>query len=85
MSTDTNLSICTGWDINKALLSRLITDERTRQLLEIMPAERDYRVTLSEENLMSSRLWEFFRRAKVYMFSLLIWFCLYSICDMRSM
>ena len=48
-----------GWDFNKALLSGLITEERTRQLLEITVGERDYRVALSEENLRASRLWAF--------------------------
>ena len=51
MSTDTNLAICSGWDFNKALPSKLIAEKRTRQLLEIVPAEHDYRVALSEENL----------------------------------
>ena len=41
-------------------MSGLITEERTRQLLEIEVAERDYRVALSEANLKSSRLWAFF-------------------------
>ena len=59
MSIDTNLTICAGWDFNKALPSGLIAEERTRQLLEIVPAERDYRVALSEENLKSSRLCAF--------------------------
>ena len=58
-STSTNLSICAGWDFNKALSSGLITEERTRQLLESVCAERDYKVALSEENLKSSRLWAF--------------------------
>ena len=39
--------------------SGLIAEERTRQLLEIVVAERDYRVALSEENLKSSGLWAF--------------------------
>ena len=59
MSTDTNLFVCVGQDYNKALPSGLITEERTRQLLEIAIAERDYRVALSEVNLRSSRLWAF--------------------------
>ena len=59
MSTDTNLFVCAGRDYNKALLSGLITEERTRLLLEIVIAERDYKVALSEVNLRSSRLWAF--------------------------
>ena len=51
MSTDTNLSICAGRDFNKALSSGLIAKEWIQQLLEIVPAEHDYRVALSEENL----------------------------------
>ena len=39
--------------------SGLIVEKWTRQLLEITVAERDYRVTLSEVNLRSSRLWAF--------------------------
>ena len=60
MLNDTNLTICTGRDFNKALLSGLIAEERTRQLLEIVPAERDYRVALSKANLKSCQLWAFF-------------------------
>ena len=54
MLTDTNLFVCAGRDYNKALLSGLIADERTRLLLEIAAVERDYRVALSEENLRMS-------------------------------
>jgi len=53
------LIICAGRDFNKALPSGLITEERTRQLLGIVLAERDYRVALSEENLKSNGLWAF--------------------------
>ncbi|KAL5565741.1 hypothetical protein UlMin_028905 [Ulmus minor] len=42
-----------------SLPSGLIAEERTRQLLEVAVAERDYRVALSETNLRSSRLWAF--------------------------
>ena len=56
-STDTNVYVCAGRDYNKALPSGLIADDRTRQLLEITIAERDYRVALSEENLLASHLW----------------------------
>ena len=59
MSNDTNLFVCSGRDYNKALPSGLIAEERTRQLLEIAVAERDYRVALSAVNLRSSRLWAF--------------------------
>ena len=59
MSTDTNVFVCAGRDYNKALPSGLIAEERTRQLLEVGVAERDYRVALSETNLRSSRLWAF--------------------------
>ena len=51
MSTDTNLAICAGRDFNKALPSGLIAEEQTRQLLEIVPAERDYRVALKYSNI----------------------------------
>ena len=47
MLTDTNLYVCAGWDFNKALSSGLIAEDRTRQLLEIAIAERDYRVAFS--------------------------------------
>ena len=53
------LVICAGRDFNKALSSGLIAEERTRHLLGIVVAERDYRVALSEENLRSSGLWAF--------------------------
>ena len=53
------LVICTGREFNKALPSGLIAEERTRQLLEVVVAERDYRVALSEENLKASGLWAF--------------------------
>ena len=59
MSTDTKLFVCAGHDYNKALLSGLIAEVQTRQLLEIAVTERDYRVALSEVNLRSSRLWAF--------------------------
>ena len=59
MSTDTNLFVCTGWDYNKALPSGLIAEDRTRQLLEIAVAERDYRVAFSKANLRLSHLWAF--------------------------
>ncbi|KAL5550064.1 hypothetical protein UlMin_000240 [Ulmus minor] len=49
----------TSREFNKALPSGLIAEERTRQLLEVIVAERDYRVALSEENLKVSRLWAF--------------------------
>ncbi|KAL5573252.1 hypothetical protein UlMin_022849 [Ulmus minor] len=49
----------TSREFNKALPSGLIAEERTRQLLEVVVAERDYRVALSEENLKASGLWEF--------------------------
>ncbi|KAL5583527.1 hypothetical protein UlMin_015969 [Ulmus minor] len=42
-----------------SLPSGLIAEERTRQLLEVGVAERDYRVALSETNLRSSLLWVF--------------------------
>ncbi len=64
--------VCAGRDLNKAWLSGLIAEERTRLLLEIDAAERDYRVALSEENLRTSRLWAFFEGDKVYLLSLLI-------------
>ena len=51
--------VCAGRDFNRALLSGLIAEERTRQLLEIAIGERDYKVALSEENLRASRLWAF--------------------------
>ena len=51
------LVICTGSEFNKALLSGLIAEERTRQLLEIVVAECNYRVALSDENLKASGLW----------------------------
>ena len=53
------LVICAGREFNKALPSGLIAEERTRQLLEIVVAEHDYRVALSEENLKASGLWAF--------------------------
>ena len=56
-STDTNLYVCASRDYNKALPRGLIAEDRTQQLLEIAIAERDYRVTLSEENLWASHLW----------------------------
>ena len=56
MLTDTNIFVCAGRDYNKALLSGLIAEEQTRQLLEIVVGERDYRVALFEVNLRSSRL-----------------------------
>ena len=59
MSTDTNVFVCAGRDYNRALPSGLIAEERTRQLLEVGVAERDYRVALSETNLRSSRMWAF--------------------------
>ncbi|KAL5574240.1 hypothetical protein UlMin_023837 [Ulmus minor] len=49
----------TSREFNKALPSGLIAEERTRQLLEVVAAERDYRVALSEENLKASGLWAF--------------------------
>ena len=48
-----------GRDFNKALPIGLILEERTRLLLEVDAAERDYRIALSEENLRASRLWAF--------------------------
>ena len=56
MSTDTNRAICAGQDFNRALSSGLIAEERTRLLLEIVPAKHDYKVVLSEENLRSSQI-----------------------------
>ena len=53
------LVICAGREFNKALPSGLIAEERTRRLLEIVVAERDYRIALSEENLKASGLWAF--------------------------
>ena len=50
------LVICAGRDFNKALPSGPITEERTRQLLEIVLVKHDYRVALSKENLKSSGL-----------------------------
>ena len=50
------LVICASQGFNKGLPSGLIAEERTRQLLGIVVAERDYRVALSEENLKSSGL-----------------------------
>ena len=41
------LFICAGREFNKALSSGLIVEERTRQLLESVVAEHDYRVALS--------------------------------------
>ncbi|KAL5573741.1 hypothetical protein UlMin_023338 [Ulmus minor] len=49
----------TSRDFNRALPRGLIAEERTRQLLDIVVGERDYRVALSEENLRASRLWDF--------------------------
>ncbi|KAL5544751.1 hypothetical protein UlMin_008535 [Ulmus minor] len=46
-------------EFNRVLPSGLFAEERTRQLLEIVVAERDYRVALSEENLKASGLWAF--------------------------
>ena len=57
MLTETNLYVCVGQDYNKALPSGLIVEDRTRQLLEITIAERDYRIALSKENLWASHLW----------------------------
>ena len=37
------LVICAGREFNKALPSGLITEEQTRQFLDIMVTERDYR------------------------------------------
>ena len=54
---DTNHYVCAGGDFNKALPSGLIAEDQTRKLLEIAIAERDYRITLSEENLWASHLW----------------------------
>ena len=51
--------VCAGRDFNRALPSGLIAEERTRKLLEIVVAERDYMVTLSKENLRASWLWDF--------------------------
>ena len=51
--------ICVGRDFNRVLPSGLITEERTRQLMDIAVGERDYRVALSEENLRASQLWAF--------------------------
>ena len=79
------LVICASQDFNRAFPSGLIVEEWTRQLLEIIVAKRDYRVTLSEENLTSSGLWAFVEERKGHPLSLLIWFCLFSICDMRYM
>ena len=59
MLTENNLFVCVGRDYNKALLSGLITKERTRKLLEIAIAKQDYRVALLEVNLKSSQLWAF--------------------------
>ena len=53
------LVICAGHEFNKALSSGLIAEEGTRQLLEIVVVEHDYRVALSEENLKASGLWAF--------------------------
>ena len=53
------VAFCAGREFNKALPSGLVAEERTRQLLEIVVGERDYRVALSEENLKSSGLWAF--------------------------
>ena len=53
------LVICAGREFNKVLPSGLIAEERTRQLLEIFVAERNYRVAISEENLKASGLWAF--------------------------
>ncbi|KAL5573130.1 hypothetical protein UlMin_022727 [Ulmus minor] len=49
----------TSREFNRALPSGLIAEERKRQLLEIVVAERDYRVALSKENLKASGLWSF--------------------------
>ena len=51
--------VCASRDFNKVLPSSLMAKERTRLLLEIDVVERDYKVTLSEENLRASRLWAF--------------------------
>ena len=85
MLTDTNVFVCAGRDYNKALPSGLIAEEWTRQLLEIAVGERDYRVALSEVNLRSSRLWASVEESQGISFSLLILFCLYSVCNMRYM
>ena len=53
------LVIFAGRNLNRALSSGLIAEERTRLLLETGIAERDYRVALSEENLKASGLWAF--------------------------
>ena len=53
------LAICAGREFNTVLPSGLIAKERTQQLLEIVIAERDYRVALSKENLKASGLWAF--------------------------
>ena len=57
MLNDTNLFLCAYRNFNKAMLSGLVAEERTRLLLEIPFGERDYRVALSEQNLRVSHLW----------------------------
>jgi len=64
MSTDTNVFVCVGRDYNKALLSGLIVEERTQQLLEVAVGKCDYRVALFEVNLRSSRLWAFVEESR---------------------
>ena len=47
MSIDTNIFFCADRDFNRAMLSGLVVEKRTRLLLEIPMGERDYRVVLS--------------------------------------
>ena len=45
--TDTNIFTCADCNFNQAVPSRLVVEERTRQLLEILIGEHDYMVVLS--------------------------------------
>ena len=48
---------CIDFQLNKAFLSDLLTEERTRRVLELPAEARDWRVVLSEAHLRESHLW----------------------------
>ena len=64
MSNDTNLFVCADCNFNRAVLSKLLAEEHTQQLLEIPLGKCDYRVVLSKLNLRASHLWSCMEEVK---------------------
>ena len=57
--TDINPLTCAYCNFNRVVLSGLMVEGCTLQLLEILIEESDYRVMLSKVNLRARHLWNF--------------------------